>query len=77
MQLLAGPRREPSAPARTDLTDRKEHDVYVPADYNAQIIDQFHANEGRVGGVWEETPMLLLHHTGAKSGRSRVNPLPT
>ncbi|MGH2881762.1 MAG: nitroreductase/quinone reductase family protein, partial [Solirubrobacteraceae bacterium] len=26
-------------------------------------------------GVWEETPLLLLHHTGAKSGLSRVNPV--
>jgi deazaflavin-dependent oxidoreductase (nitroreductase family) len=46
-----------------------------PADYNAQIIDEFHANEGRVGGVFEGIPMLLLHHVGAKSGQWRVNPL--
>jgi deazaflavin-dependent oxidoreductase (nitroreductase family) len=46
-----------------------------PADFNAQIIDEFHANEGRVGGMFEGMPLLLLHHTGAKSGRSRVNPL--
>jgi deazaflavin-dependent oxidoreductase (nitroreductase family) len=46
-----------------------------PAEYNAQIIDEFHAHEGRVGGVWEETPMLLLHHTRAKSGKSHVTPL--
>jgi deazaflavin-dependent oxidoreductase (nitroreductase family) len=46
-----------------------------PADFNAKIIDEFHANEGRVGGMFEGVPLLLLHHTGAKSGRSRVNPL--
>jgi deazaflavin-dependent oxidoreductase (nitroreductase family) len=46
-----------------------------PADFNAQIIDEFHANEGRVGGVFEGMPLLLLHHTGAKSGKSRVNPV--
>ena len=46
-----------------------------PADFNAQIIDEFHANEGRVGGTFESTPLLLLHHTGAKSGKSRINPL--
>jgi deazaflavin-dependent oxidoreductase (nitroreductase family) len=46
-----------------------------PADYNAQIIDEFHANEGRVGGVFEGIPMLLLHHVGAKSDQWRVNPL--
>ena len=46
-----------------------------PADFNAQIIEEFHANEGRVGGMFEGSTLLLLHHTGAKSGRSRTNPL--
>jgi deazaflavin-dependent oxidoreductase (nitroreductase family) len=46
-----------------------------PADFNAQIIEEFRANEGRVGGMFESTPLLLLHHTGARSGRSRINPL--
>jgi deazaflavin-dependent oxidoreductase (nitroreductase family) len=46
-----------------------------PADFNAKIIDEFHANEGRVGGMFEGMPLLLLHHTGAKSGQSRINPL--
>ena len=30
-----------------------------PADFNAQIIDEFRANEGRVGGTFEGTPLLL------------------
>jgi deazaflavin-dependent oxidoreductase (nitroreductase family) len=47
----------------------------TPAQYNAEIIDEFRANQGRVGGMWEETPLLLLHHTGATSGLSRVNPV--
>jgi deazaflavin-dependent oxidoreductase (nitroreductase family) len=46
-----------------------------PADFNAQIIEEFRSNEGRVGGVFEGMPLLLLHHTGAKSGKSRINPL--
>jgi deazaflavin-dependent oxidoreductase (nitroreductase family) len=46
-----------------------------PADFNAQIIDEFHANNGRVGGMFEGTPLLLLHHTGARSRNSRINPL--
>jgi deazaflavin-dependent oxidoreductase (nitroreductase family) len=45
------------------------------AQYNAKIIDEFRANGGRVGGMWEETPLLLLHHTGASSGVGRVNPV--
>jgi deazaflavin-dependent oxidoreductase (nitroreductase family) len=46
-----------------------------PADFNAQIIEEFQANDGRVGGMFEGMPLLLLHHTGAKSGKSRINPL--
>jgi len=46
-----------------------------PADFNAQIIEEFHANGGRVGGMFESMPLLLLHHTGAKTGTSRINPL--
>ena len=45
------------------------------AEYNAKIITEFRANKGHVGGIWEGTPLLLLHHTGAKSGISRVNPV--
>ena len=44
-------------------------------DFNAKVIEEFHANEGRVGGNFEGAPLLLLHHTGAKSGKSYVNPL--
>ena len=45
------------------------------AEYNAKLIDEFRDNEGRVGGIWEGTPLLLLHHTGARLGVSRVNPV--
>ena len=43
--------------------------------WNASIIEEFHANDGRVGGRFEGTPLLLLHHRGAQSGIERVNPL--
>ena len=43
--------------------------------WNQQIIDEFHANEGRVGGPFEGTTLLLLTHRGAKTGIERVNPL--
>jgi len=46
-----------------------------PADFNAQVIAEFHATGGRPGGMFEQMPLLLLHHTGAKSGASYVNPL--
>ncbi len=47
----------------------------APADFNAQIIDEFRANEGRVGGMFENMPLLLLHHAGARSGSRYVNPV--
>ena len=42
---------------------------------NQQIIDEFHANEGRVGGNFEGRTLLLLHHRGAKTGAERINPV--
>lgn len=45
------------------------------SDWNAQIIEEFRANEGRVGGMFEGAPLLLLHSTGAKSGEARVSPV--
>lgn len=45
------------------------------ADRNEQIIEEFRANEGRVGGMFEGAPLLLLTTTGAKSGRRRVSPM--
>jgi deazaflavin-dependent oxidoreductase (nitroreductase family) len=43
--------------------------------WNAKVIEEFRANEGRVGGQFEGSPVLLLHTTGAKSGLERVNPM--
>jgi deazaflavin-dependent oxidoreductase (nitroreductase family) len=45
------------------------------SDYNTKIIEQFRANEGRVGGPLAGTPMILIHHIGARSGIERVTPL--
>lgn len=49
--------------------------VSDPNDWNRRIIEEFRANEGRVGGNFEGMPVLLLHHRGAKTGKERVNPL--
>ena len=45
------------------------------ADWNTQIIEEFRANGGKVGGQFEGAPLLLLHTTGAKTGQERVNPV--
>ena len=45
------------------------------SDWNAQIIEEFRANDGKVGGMFAGAPLLILHTTGAKSGQPRVSPL--
>jgi deazaflavin-dependent oxidoreductase (nitroreductase family) len=45
------------------------------SDWNSKIIDEFRANEGKVGGPFEGAPLLLLHTVGARTGQERVNPM--
>ena len=45
------------------------------SDWNTPVIAEFRRNHGRVGGSWEGAPLLLLNHTGARTGRARVNPV--
>ena len=44
-------------------------------DWNAKIISEFRANQGRVGPPFEGAPLTLLHHRGRRSGRKYVNPV--
>ncbi|GAC1349588.1 MAG: nitroreductase family deazaflavin-dependent oxidoreductase [Ktedonobacteraceae bacterium] len=43
-------------------------------DWNRQTIEAFRANKGKVGGMWEGRPLLLLTTTGAKSGKRHTSP---
>jgi deazaflavin-dependent oxidoreductase (nitroreductase family) len=43
--------------------------------YNTEIVKEFRANQGRVGGMWAGTTLILIHHIGAKSGIERVTPV--
>jgi deazaflavin-dependent oxidoreductase (nitroreductase family) len=45
------------------------------SNWNEQVIAEFRANEGRVGGNFAGAPLLLLHSTGARSGQERVTPM--
>lgn len=45
------------------------------SDYNSQIIEEFRANQGNVGGMWTGTTLILMHHIGAKSGTERITPV--
>ena len=46
-----------------------------PNDFNQQVIAEFRANEGKVGGPFAGSPLVLLTTTGAKSGKERTSPL--
>ena len=44
-------------------------------DWNAKIIAEFRANQGRVGGAFVGAPIALVHHRGRRSGREYVSPM--
>jgi len=46
-----------------------------PNDFNSKIIAEFRASGGTVGGPFAGSDILLLHHTGARTGTERVSPL--
>ena len=48
-----------------------------PNDMNKQVIEEFRANEGKVGGFFANADLVLLHTIGAKSGKEYVTPLMT
>jgi deazaflavin-dependent oxidoreductase (nitroreductase family) len=44
------------------------------SEFNKKVIQEFRANGGTVGGVFENMALLLLHTSGAKTGEPRLNP---
>ena len=44
-------------------------------DWNDRIVAEFRDNDGVVGGPFAGSHLLLLHTTGAKSGKQRVSPM--
>ncbi|SNS55088.1 deazaflavin-dependent oxidoreductase, nitroreductase family [Streptosporangium subroseum] len=47
----------------------------MPNNFNQQIIEEFRANAGRVGGPFEGGRLLLLTTTGARTGTRHTTPL--
>src|SRR5687768_9850191 len=50
-------------------------EIHYSIELDRQIIEEFHASRGNVGGQLANAPLLLLTTTGAKSGKSRTSPL--
>ena len=53
----------------------RESDPLSYADFTRQVIEEFRANGGRVGGPFEAADLVLLTTTGARSGRPHTVPL--
>jgi deazaflavin-dependent oxidoreductase (nitroreductase family) len=47
----------------------------MPNDFNQHVIDEFRANQGRVGGPFEGGRLILLTTKGARTGASHTNPV--
>ncbi|MFI9625234.1 nitroreductase/quinone reductase family protein [Streptomyces sp. NPDC052042] len=47
----------------------------MPTSFDQSVIDEFRANEGKVGGPFEGADLLLLTTTGARSGKETTAPL--
>ncbi|MEU5881782.1 nitroreductase/quinone reductase family protein [Spirillospora sp. NPDC047279] len=45
------------------------------SDWNVKIIEEFRANAGKVGGMFEGAALVLLTSTGRRSGRRHTTPL--
>jgi deazaflavin-dependent oxidoreductase (nitroreductase family) len=45
------------------------------SDWNTQIIEEFRANDGQVGGQFAGAPLTLVHHRGRRSGREMIAPV--
>ncbi len=45
------------------------------SDWNAAIIEEFRANGGKVGGMFEGAPVVLMHGVGRRTGKETVHPV--
>lgn len=55
--------------------DQLVADTAALDEFNRNVVEEFRANAGKVGGPFEGGTLLLLHTVGAKSGRPRLSPL--
>ena len=61
--------------ARHPTSKRREIDVPDMDEFNRGVIEEFRANDGKVGGPFEGAPVLLLTTVGAKSRERRTTPV--
>ena len=54
--------------------DKQKMSTNSSENWNERVIAEFRKNHGKVGGSHEGSPILLIHHTGARSHKARINP---
>jgi deazaflavin-dependent oxidoreductase (nitroreductase family) len=64
-----------TATSRDRVATERSDPAAAMSDFNENVINEFRANGGKVGGPFEGAPMMLLTTTGAKSGRARTSPV--
>jgi len=57
-----------------DQHPESEGQIGMTDNWNDNVIAEFRANDGRVGGNFEGAPMVLVYHRGRRSGRDYVTP---
>lgn len=56
-------------------TSHGAYTPHTPNDLNLAVIEEFRARQGRVGGPFEGSRLILLTTTGARTGRRHTTPL--
>ncbi|MEU2042233.1 nitroreductase/quinone reductase family protein [Nocardia niwae] len=59
----------------TETIDLSRPGAYPPSEWNRAVVNEFRANGGKVGGVYEGLSLVLVHHIGVRSGIERITPL--
>ena len=55
--------------------ERLANDPKAIDELNQRVISEFRANQGKVGGMFEGMPVLLMTMKGAKTGRTLIRPV--
>ena len=69
--MTHGDSKVPAIPKHAEV----EADPGVLTRFNSAVVEEFRANGGVVGGPFEDSAVVLLAMTGAKSGQRPMTPL--
>ncbi len=59
----------------TQAVNLRDSPAKATTPFNVQVVEEFRANGGKLSGRFAKSNLLLLHTTGAKTGKVRLTPL--